>query len=224
MQSVATDMTSFFWIPCRPPVLDHRTTTTTSTSTASAITGRTVTIHHNNNNNNHPVLFLMLTCDFIYRVKTLSYTIPLLTNTIQVDPKMLFFALVDSSGGGDCTDDEHQLLGIRGDQHKRCRTQSPTWIPCYSPKEIMGGGGDGRHFVVAVVVAVAPIVVAAALRCVQWDCAASLPGYGCLGFFGLRSSTTLLIVNQSTQWFFFGAKSPKTNEEFVMANGGEVVW
>ena len=72
-----------------PSVLDHRTTTT-STSTAGAIAGRTVTIHHNNNNNNHPVLFLMQTCDFIYRVKTLSYTIPLLTNTRQVDPKMLF--------------------------------------------------------------------------------------------------------------------------------------
>ena len=52
-------------------------------------------------------------------------------------------------------------------------------------QEIMGGGGgggDGRHFVVAVVVAVAPIVVAAALLCVQWDCAASPPGYGCLFF------------------------------------------
>ena len=47
----------------------------------------------------------------------------------------------------------------------------------------MGGGGDGRHFVVAVVVAVAPIVVAAALRGVQWDCGASPPGYGC--FFSL---------------------------------------
>ena len=56
-----------------------------------------------------------------------------------------------------------------------------------------GDGGDGRHFVVAVVIAVAPIVVAAALRCVQWDCAASPPGYGCLGLFCLRSSTTLLI-------------------------------
>ena len=49
-------------------------------------------------------------------------------------------------------------------------------------QEIMGGGGgggDGRHFVVAVVIAVAPIVVAAALRCVQWDCGASPPRYGC---------------------------------------------
>ena len=71
-----------------------------------------------------------------------------------------------------------------------------------------GGGGDGRHFVVAVVVAVAPIVVAAALRCVQWDCAASPPGYGCLFFVSGPPPLFLLLTNQHNG-SFLGPKAQK---------------
>ena len=74
-------------------------------------------------------------------------------------------------------------------------------------QEIMGGGGgDGRHFVIAV----APIVVATALRCVQWVglCRFSTR-IRLFGFFVSGPPPPFLLLTNQHNGSFLGPKAQK---------------